>query len=112
MKRPVSPVEAKPAFASIAAFIVSGVFAFDGFYHWFTPPPAYLVTILVTAATAVAGYLAPHTSRPVNPTINEIAAAAHTLGLDVSAVGVRRTPAPEPAEPVVQPPATTTGPAT
>jgi hypothetical protein len=63
----IQPLETKVAAGAGIGGIATLVFGLAAFYHWFTPPPPYLTALVVTAVSGLAGYLAPHTPRPVTP---------------------------------------------
>ncbi len=59
------PVETKVAAASLAGAAVTAVFQLlQAYVPHFHSPPAGTVALLVTIATGIAGYFAPHTPRP------------------------------------------------
>lgn len=58
------PVETKTAASAAIGALITLIFGLASTYHWFNPPPPYLTALAITALTAVAGWLAPHTPRP------------------------------------------------
>jgi len=65
-------IETKVGASAGIGGVVSLVFGLAAYYKWFTPPPPYLSGGIVAAVSAVAAWLAPHTSRlkPLTPEQN------------------------------------------
>lgn len=58
------PVETKVAASTGIGGLVALIFELAAVYHWFTPPPPQATALIVAAVSGLAGWLAPHTSRP------------------------------------------------
>lgn len=88
--------EAKVAASAVIGYAVSLVIQILAAYiPHFHAPPATLVALIVTTLSAIAGWLAPHTSRPTDATSAPLASPGAIPVLTRRVPQPEVTPAPE-----------------